>query len=1156
MMKTRIVIISLLAILFSNAQSLIAQKAFYVKPGITNGDTSATLSAAIARLASFNKDTIIVMPGTYTTDNINLSNISNKRIYITSLFSRDTTKRNFISSTVFDGTTQLNNGFIHNTPYSMSSYNDSVTILGITIQNFASSVVNNPQGLSFLKMEDCNLNNNGNSNNSLINFSQGTTEIIHCAFNNNAGTITLSYHQNFNAIQIKRNSFINHTISGNSGPGYIGMNSALINITSTTKTKLENNLFYNCTGATTGFAIHVNSPSSDSTIILNNTFFNNDINSIKVDGTSSISLIQNNLFNSNNRNSTSEFSFATGSKVKLYSNVTFLALHRYTGFSSADTSNSGTNYISQDLKFINKYYPSSQSPFIGLGHAASIPSVDLDGSLRVNPLGSSPEIGAFESVYSLVIPSIQTIEATNRKITISWNNSFGAKVKGVAVYRSIVSNLSSANYVGFVPVGVASSYIDSSNIQNGILYHYAIKTVGSVLPVSDSSAFSPTVSAISSATTLATPTSFSGSASPARIKLTWNRVSSLDTIRYNVYRANDISGTVSVLNVGSLNNFFVDTTVLRGRTYKYKITAVDRNNSASNFSDSIHVSTLGKTWFVSNTGDDSDIGSEVAPMKTIQIAINNSIAGDTILLKKGTYTSTVAYAIEPSIHITSYFPRTQDSTDLKGTIIDGSGGNTSNLITGNFTSISLSGLTFQNIPGSLYSNSSKIFVLRQNIFKGGSNNSMYSTFLSTNPGSEIRNNSFSNFPSQINVQGSTIIDGNSFWLATNNYNYSVSNLFNTNSSGTRTKINITNNLFVYSNNLFGIYNSNISDSIYFLNNTFIYKNLRGAATSINFGSNSYRAILKNNIFFPADNFSFGSMNSSVHLYINNNLLNSAISTQTNIANFNLKDTSNNFYKVDPGFVSINTDNYKLKSNSQLLGAGTIDQILDNDISNGVRPFPTNSNPDLGAFENIFSLPAPIISSIEGGNQRLNLNFSIPSKANIDSFYIYRTGPNIDQTLQATIPIKRMSKDSLTYLDNDNIINKDRYYYRIKAKDINGNLSDTSNLAIGRANTQPIIATNLTAFSSPSLVKLEWNHIDSSTSTFNIYRGISSNTKTLIGSNIRSTYFIDSTGNKGVSYYYAIKTLDSVGAASEFSADIIAANGGKKWYVDGKSNKMG
>lgn len=278
-MKTRIVIVSLLGMLLLNFQSIIAQKAFYVKAGVTSGDTSATLSAAIARLASINRDTIIVMPGTYTSENINLFNISNKRIYVTSLFSRDTTKRNFISSTIFDGATQISNGFIHNSSGGMA-FGDSVTIIGLTIQNFTQSITSGPQGLTYLKMQDCNFNNNGNSNGSLINYSLGTTEIIHCAFNNNAGTITLSSNQNLSSIQIKQNSFINHTTSGNSGPGGFGWNTALINIgcCGTTKTKIENNLFYNCTGASTGYTIYVNNPGTDSTIILNNTFFNNDIN--------------------------------------------------------------------------------------------------------------------------------------------------------------------------------------------------------------------------------------------------------------------------------------------------------------------------------------------------------------------------------------------------------------------------------------------------------------------------------------------------------------------------------------------------------------------------------------------------------------------------------------------------------------------------------------------------------------------------------------------------------------------------------------------------------------------------------------------------------------------------------------------------------------
>ena len=145
--------------------------------------------------------------------------------------------------------------------------------------------------------------------------------------------------------------------------------------------------------------------------------------------------------------------------------------------------------------------------------------------------------------------------------------------------------------------------------------------------------------------TLQKPNNFIGTSSPARIKLSWDKVPTTDTIKYNIYRSTDINSPVSIISTQLTTNYFVDTTSVRGKTYKYKIKSIDRNNSASEFTDSILVSTLGKTWFVDNGGSDTDIGSEISPFKSIQTAINNCISGDTILLKKGIYKNTIPYSI-------------------------------------------------------------------------------------------------------------------------------------------------------------------------------------------------------------------------------------------------------------------------------------------------------------------------------------------------------------------------------------------------------------------------------------------------------------------------------------------------------------------------------
>lgn len=1132
-----------------------AQKAYFVKTGVNTGDTVSSISAAITK-ATNNKDTIILMPGTYTTENINLNNLNGKKLFITSLFSRDTTKRNYINNTILDGAS-ITNAFVYNSQ--ANGWGDSVMVVGLSIQNY-SQMINRPSGLSYLRIQDCDLNNNGSTNNGFIQFTDGITELIHNIFNSNSGSINLSNWNNQSQIQIKRNSFQNHTINSNS---WMMGGSGMINIgcCGSSKTILENNLFYNSAGSSSGYVVNISSPSSDSTIIRNNTFYNNDINSIKVEGTSNICLIQNNLFNTNNRNSTTEFSFATGSKIRLRNNVTYLAWNKYVGFGSADTSNSGINYVFQDLKLSNTYYPSNQSPFIGLGTNIGIPNNDLDGGIRPNPIGSQTEIGAFESSFSLVIPKIESIEGTNKKVTIHWNNNFGEKVKGVAIYRSTSNNINSTNYLGYVNVQDASSYIDSINITNGVLYYYSIKTVGSIQPIADSSSFSPILSVICATNTLQKPNNFSGTSSPARIKLNWDKVPATDTIKYNIYRSTNLNTAVSILTTQLKTNYFVDTTAVRGKTYKYKIKSIDRNNSASEFTDSILVSTLGKTWFVDNSGNDSDIGSEISPFKSIQTAINNCISGDTILLKKGIYTSTNPYTIDSSINITSYFSRNNDSTFLKETVIDGTGANNNGLTSGEYSSISISGITIQNVTTSFYprwaNNSSKIYSLKNNLVKNIGGN-MGNEFMRFNMNSEMKNNEFSNFNSYFTIQGGSNIDGNYFWVNSSNYNYnSIFNIESNSNSTAKQKYKFTNNLFVYSSSIFSINNNNISDSVFLINNNFIFSNINGSKNSINFGTQSYRAVISNNIFYPIDNFSFGSsIPSSVHLYITNNYINTPIALNTNISNFNIKDSSNNILGGKPGFKSPEKNDYRLTSLSKLLGKGTLDRIPSKDIENKNRSLPVNSKPDIGAFENLFSLPSPTILSIEGGDQKLNINFEIPIKDNLDSFYLYRTGPNSDQTFESTIPYKRISKDSISFLDISNISNKDRYYYRMKAKDLNGNLSDTSNLGIGRANILPDSITNLQGFKSPALIKLEWGHKDSLNHTYNIYRGISTNTKSIIASGIKSTEYIDKDINRGITYYYSIKAVDSVGAASESCADLIVASSGTKWIVDSKTTKAG
>ena len=91
--------------------------------------------------------------------------------------------------------------------------------------------------------------------------------------------------------------------------------------------------------------------------------------------------------------------------------------------------------------------------------------------------------------------------------------------------------------------------------------------------------------------------------------------------------------------------------------------------------------------------------------------------------------------------------------------------------------------------------------------------------------------------------------------------------------------------------------------------------------------------LKENIIVPETSAFVSSETEKTDVYFNNNFLNSPIATNTNILNFNIKDTTGNIIGGNPGFISAEKDEYKLTSVSKLLGQGSKDRMSSKDIEN-------------------------------------------------------------------------------------------------------------------------------------------------------------------------------------------------------------------------------
>lgn len=117
---------------------------------------------------------------------------------------------------------------------------------------------------------------------------------------------------------------------------------------------------------------------------------------------------------------------------------------------------------------------------------------------------------------------------------------------------------------------------------------------------------------------------------------------------------------------------------------------------------------------------------------------------------------------------------------------------------------------------------------------------------------------------------------------------------------------------------------------------------------------------------------------------------------------------------NPYFVDVKNNNFRLQNYSQAIGSGTSNGAPAFDLDGNIRPNPSGSNPDMGAFENILGVPSnapPQISPIK----------DTTLSENADSVIINLSGINDgDLSSNQSINISAISSDTL--LINNPVIN--------------------------------------------------------------------------------------------------------------------------------------
>jgi outer membrane protein assembly factor BamB len=462
---------------------------------------------------------------------------------------------------------------------------------------------------------------------------------------------------------------------------------------------------------------------------------------------------------------------------------------------------------------------------------------------------------------------------------------------------------------------------------------------------------------------------------------------------------------------------------------------------------------LANIWWVDLNGNNNNSGSVAAPLRSIQTAIDKAASGDTVILKQGAFLEQLTLKPSKSLTITSQYLITGDTAFIHNTIIGGfkildslqqAARNQRQVLYGltiaNTTNILLTKVDFIK---TFFDNATNL-----NDFRDCSiDKSSLSTCSFTLRGNSIVRNSFLN-NSTINIDsGNAVIENNKIYNG-GAYPYGVVKISiqgNYNST-----LLIRNNEFVNSD-FYLKYYRDYYPQISIINNTF-YNSIVSVQTDP--AVPTARVYFVNNIIPTLYYSQFASFWTEPPKEFKNNLTGKTFYSGYPI-NYPTDPLANNF-SFPPGFKDVSKYDFTLEDWSQAIGRGLAEftppsegHLYSNvipmyDLTGKVRPTPTGTNLDLGAYENSLSAPTTsvTITSIKAGIKRDTINWYIyPNDTTaIRKYKLYRsTKPNADTLIAANI-----NKSAISYTDSIYLQKGVTYYYRISAVDSLNNETPFSN----------------------------------------------------------------------------------------------------------------
>ncbi len=596
-----------------------------------NGNDTSGIGASIlpyrtirkAISVSSNGDSVILKKGVYKES----IDFVGKSLLIGSQYDSVSNDTSFISQTILDGDTIGSNSLIRNTGISTGSYK----IFGLTITNVPQRVISM---IPNAKVQKCTIKNSGNPGSEMILMTSNQYLIDCDIYSNKAGTIIFTDRNTSNSAYILNTKIHHNNLSLSGAPKCVQFEGPLTMI----NCQVYKNYYQsaiemgdNAQGVT--FKLYF------STITEN---YGAGLNFAPWSG-GYTAYVANNII-ANNAQDLNFEDRITGPTIKMYNNLIPKGLEglninpfynlTYSGnYNLLPIFNDTTNF---------DFTLKANSPGIGYGQFDATKNIDtISNDYQYNsrplPLGSRPDIGAFESSFKLPAPTLNLVEPNDKKAKLVFSIDSISKsldtILGYKIYRSLsgISDNSNITAIGTINSANLFSFIDSVGLTNNSKYYYRIKIV---YKDNTLSGFSNQVSAIPNNVNI--PSNIKFVNNPSSVILSWDTLL-IPKTKYQIFRGVD-SNTKVLLADTITGNKFTDNNITRNTKYFYWLRSIDSNSAVSNYSSTLSINPT-NIWYVdSASGNNSTgIGTQLAPFKTIQNAIDLTLSGDTILVKTGTY---------------------------------------------------------------------------------------------------------------------------------------------------------------------------------------------------------------------------------------------------------------------------------------------------------------------------------------------------------------------------------------------------------------------------------------------------------------------------------------------------------------------------------------